>query len=167
MTLLADDSATAAAARGMRTLTKENVMGAYFSLAERLWMMAPWLMVLSSIARVIATYIGIQMGVGAKSIARGDYILFSIVYAALGFIALGVIAMVAGVLDSQIPVPLLCYLAYPFAAFFLVRASVQRLRDIGWSPQWAWLLVFDGMITPLMLLLWIIPTAKPAARMPA
>jgi len=135
-------------------------MGDLVRSIELVWVTTPWLGALALaglIGRIAAIYLGIRDGAAATALPRISYFLFCIVYSVLIFVAGGLALMTGVGFNIGNGYLLLVYLVDAVGSYFLAGASVRRLADISWSRNWAWLLIFDGIVTPFMLVLWFVP----------
>ncbi len=123
------------------------------------WLSPSWLAVAILIGRLVAIAAGIWLGCLARPVTRGGFVLFAMVYDGLVVSAGLGIAMALGANGSQDRLLAVLAAAYPVAQFYFVASAVRRLRDMGWSPSWAWLLLVDGLLMPLTLLLSIAASA--------
>jgi hypothetical protein len=123
---------------------------------EHAWEASPWLSILALIAligRIGAIYLGIRNGSAVAALPRLSYFFFCVVYSTLIFVAAGLVLMLGVGVDVPRVSLLPACLAGIMGSYFLTGASVRRLADIGWSRNWAWLLVFDGLVAPFVLIL--------------
>jgi uncharacterized membrane protein YhaH (DUF805 family) len=123
------------------------------------WLTSPWLIVVAVIIRVITTMLAIRAGRQATLIGRLDFVVFLVVLTMILFMSFVSMTLVVLGLDNDDLLVIVLLIAYQATMYFCVKWSVQRLRSIGWSPNWAWLLNVDGLAYVVMAILCIMPPA--------
>jgi hypothetical protein len=135
-------------------------MSGDISIIDRTWMTSPWLLALALaviIGRIGAVYFGKGHGKRLAPLSRLNFFFFCIVYSALIFVAFGLVVIIGVGFNIENGSLLFACLVGTIGCYSLTGASVRRLTDIGWSRNWAWLLVFDGFVAPFILVLWLVP----------
>ena len=129
-------------------------------------MVHPILFVVTWVVTLTATYLGIARGGQERPLSRSHYFVFIIAFD----VAIFFIAWIAGLLEGLIGlagvsiVPLIQVGLVGFIIFMMTRYSARRLREIGWSPQWAWLLLVYVIGYLFMLVLLLTPPTKNVAQ---
>lgn len=112
-----------------------------------------WLIAIVAIGHLVTTMAGIKAGRRERPAGRGEFVLLLALLVGLCVIAGGSMAILAAGIQSDILLPICLLLADQVAQYFSVKWSVQRLRSIGWSPNWAWLLIINGVAAGVVLAL--------------
>lgn len=134
------------------------------SQPQTFWLAAAFALAL---CRLIVTYLGIKAGIAARPIARVDFILAQLLLGVLGFIAFGSLLMMLtafGRSESDAMLLSVMMILNTVLQYFFVKIAVQRLRSIGWSPRWAWLMTFDSLSRAMTLILCCVPPGTGRVR---
>lgn len=114
-----------------------------------------------------ATYLGIQRGGRELPLSRSHYFVFIVAFNVAAIFVFWVAGLLGGLISwagAALLLPLIALALIGFITFMGTRYTARRLKEIGWSPHWAWLLLVSWIGYAFMILLIFMPPTKDVAR---